>query len=185
MVIPKEILDILQTFGLDSVGIYGLMAINLSLAILFSIIGYILFRYTAAPSYNLGKSSENAKNGKYAQGLQSISTPNAVEMPLKDLQPGRESVVSFSPFSGPKPPPYLDDQDSISSNGSPSDIFAKHSYTDEKEKSSGAKRRPRSQSKVESQDPTEIYTRRDTIEKNYNSITFSDLDDYIGMNHRE
>jgi hypothetical protein len=178
--VPKDLFDVLASFGLEGVEIYGLLAINASLAILYTVIGYLLFRYTAAPNYNLG---ESAQVHKKPQGLGSISTPNAVEIPLEERQSGRESVVSFSPFSSPKhtvPPPYGDD-DSISSNGSPTDLFATKYFGDGQAASSN-KRRPRGQSKIESQDPTEIYTRQDTIEQNYNSITFSDLDEYIGAN---
>jgi hypothetical protein len=66
------------------------MLINASLAVGFTAIGYILFRFTAAPNFNFGVSYEGAdedkdkSNGDKYYGIRNLSGPDTV-IPLNDL----------------------------------------------------------------------------------------------------
>ena len=87
----EEQLDIIGRFGLGNIPIYVCLLLNAGLSILFTIIGYTLFRYTAAPNMNLGKSSNTGnedkgddKNSNF--GIRNISDPRtSIDIPLNDL----------------------------------------------------------------------------------------------------
>ena len=170
--VTNDIGKFTENFNLNIPSVEVCLVINGALMILFNIIGYIIFRFSAAPKSNLGKLNQDSKTDSGLKNI--VASP---DIPLNDITYDGASVVSHSTLNVSDMHDFEAPPISLGENrGRDSSVGVISEFS----------RLPRNQSRTKNRHTTNDDNTNVSIPKNSgssspkNSITFSDLSYFNG-----